>query len=201
MNISVAGTVVANVVADTTIGPNQTVGPYSNGATGTTWSASRPAYLRDLRGVTSVEQRTVGMGARTINGTKFMMDVPTFTIPTGKVQQWTIKGATNHPFHLHVYHMQMDGACGAFEDGEYYDTIAASPCDVRFDLNPATSTVYDGGTVMHCHILDHEDQGATKSSASFVLDLPGTRTPATPTLVHVGAQDQHVRAPLIRRRR
>jgi FtsP/CotA-like multicopper oxidase with cupredoxin domain len=158
--IAVNGTVVANVHADATLPANLTVGPYSNGSIGTTWSARRPSYLRDLRGVTTVEQRTVNMGARTINGSKFDMNVPTFTIPAGSVQQWTIKGATNHPFHLHVYHFQMKGACGAFEDGEYYDTLAAGPCKTRFDLNPATSEVYDGTTIMHCHILDHEDQGA-----------------------------------------
>ncbi len=158
-SISVQGNVVANVFADATLPANLTVGPYSNGATGGTWSAPRPDYLRDLRSVTSFEQRTVSMGARTINGSKFNMDVPTFTIPTGFVQQWNVKAGA-HPFHLHVYHFQMNGACGAFEDGEYYDTLAGGPCNARFDLNPATSTVYDGTTIMHCHILDHEDQGA-----------------------------------------
>ncbi len=158
-NIAVNGTVVARVYADATLPSNLAVGPYSNGATGTTWSARRPAYLRDLRGVTSFEQRTVSMGARTINGSKFDMNVPTFTIPTGYVQQWNVKAGA-HPFHLHVYHFQMNGACGEFEDGEYYDTLGGGPCETRFDLNPATSSVYDGTTIMHCHILDHEDQGA-----------------------------------------
>jgi FtsP/CotA-like multicopper oxidase with cupredoxin domain len=158
--ISVGGTVVARVFADAGLPANTSVGPYSQGATGTTWSAKRPSYLRDLRGVSSVEQRTVNMGARTVNGSKFDMDAPTFTIPTGKVQDWTVKGAGAHPFHLHVYHFQMNGACGAFEDGEYYDTLASSPCSTRFDLDPTTSSVYDGTTIMHCHILDHEDQGA-----------------------------------------
>jgi len=157
-SIWVDNTVVARVYADATLPANLTVGPYSNGATGTTWSAERPAYLRDLRGVASVEQRTVSMGARTINGSKFDMNVPTFTIPTGKVQEWNVKAGA-HPFHLHVYHFQMQGACGAYEDGEYYDTIQES-CITRFDLNPATSSVYDGTTIMHCHILEHEDQGA-----------------------------------------
>ncbi len=157
--ISVKGTVVANVFADAGVSANTSVGPYSQGSTGTTWSAHRPSYLRDLRSVTSVEQRTVSMGARTINGSKFDMNTPTFTIPTGSVQDWTIKAGA-HPFHLHVYHFQMNGACGAFEDGEYYDTLGGGPCPVRFDLNPTTSSVYDGTTMMHCHILDHEDQGA-----------------------------------------
>ncbi|HEX9402682.1 MAG TPA: multicopper oxidase domain-containing protein, partial [Anaeromyxobacter sp.] len=87
--ISVGGGVVARVFADAGLPANTSVGPYSEGATGTTWSAHRPTYLRDLRDVTSVEQRTVNMGARTINGSKFDMNVPTFTIPTGQVQDWT----------------------------------------------------------------------------------------------------------------
>ncbi len=157
--ITVNGTVVAKVYADPSLPSNLTAGPYSDGATGTTWSAWRPTYLRDLRSVTSVEQRSVSMGARTINGSKFDMNTPTFTIPTGSVQDWTIKAGA-HPFHLHVYHFQMNGACGAFEDGEYYDTLGGGPCPARFDLNPTTSSVYDGTTIMHCHILEHEDQGA-----------------------------------------
>jgi hypothetical protein len=158
--ISVGGAIVARVFADDGLSANQAVGPYAGGATGTTWSAVRPTYLRDLRSVTSVEKRSVNMGARTINGNKFDMQVPTFTIPAGSVQDWLIKGAGAHPFHLHVYHFQMNGTCGAFDDGEYYDTLGTSPCSTRFDLNPTTSSVYDGMTIMHCHILEHEDQGA-----------------------------------------
>jgi FtsP/CotA-like multicopper oxidase with cupredoxin domain len=161
--ISVNNTVVANVVADSNLptNPNSNVGPYDGGSTGSTWSAFRPSYLRDLRGETLVENRSVNMGARTINGNKFDKYDPTFSILAGSVQEWNIKGATQHPFHKHVYHVQMSGACGsgAFEDGEYYDTIAGN-CLVRFDLNPVTSSVYDGKTIMHCHILSHEDEGA-----------------------------------------
>lgn len=32
-------------------------------------------------------------------------------------------------------------------------------CNIRFDLSLATSTPYAGRTIMHCHILEHEDQG------------------------------------------
>jgi FtsP/CotA-like multicopper oxidase with cupredoxin domain len=159
--ISVDGAVVANIAVDSNLTPDLAVGPYAGGASGSMWSAVRPSYLRDLRDPSiNVEQRTVSMGARTINGSKFNMDVPTFMIDAGSVQEWTLKGANMHPFHLHAYHVQMQNACGMFEAGEYYDTVAASPCIFRFDLNPATSDVYDGMTMMHCHILDHEDQGA-----------------------------------------
>jgi hypothetical protein len=48
--------------------------------------------------------------------------------------------------------------CGDFEAGEYYDVVSGN-CSIRFDLSPA-SAPYDGRTIMHCHILEHEDQGA-----------------------------------------
>lgn len=63
------------------------------------------------------------------------------------VQEWSIKGAGNHPFHLHVYHFQAQAGCGGdFEEGEFYDTLAAN-CSVRFDLDAATSSVYAGARV------------------------------------------------------
>ena len=155
-SLMVNGNAVANIFTD---GVTDTAA-YPFAADGVSmWSANRPSYLRDLRGVSQVNNETVRMGARTINGSKFDMNTPTFTLPAEQVQHWSINGATNHPFHLHIYHFQIQGACGDYEDGEYYDTIAGS-CDVRFDLNAQTSSVYSGKTIMHCHILDHEDQGA-----------------------------------------
>jgi FtsP/CotA-like multicopper oxidase with cupredoxin domain len=155
--ITINGTAIANVLVSGT--GNTTVGPFSSGSSGSTWSAIRPAYLRDLRGVTTVNTETVNMGARTINGSKFDPAVPTFTLPADTVQNWTIKGNTMHPFHLHVYHVQAVNCGGSFEPGEYYDVVT-EPCDVRFDLNAATSSVFEGRSIMHCHILEHEDQGA-----------------------------------------
>jgi FtsP/CotA-like multicopper oxidase with cupredoxin domain len=156
--IEVNGQPVANVVVGGT--GDTTVGPWSEGPTGITWEAERPSYLRDLRSITvPINTESISMGARTVNGEKFDADVATFAINADAIQEWTIRGARQHPFHLHVYHVQMQGACGAFEDGEYYDTVAGN-CLVRFDTNPATASVYDGRTIMHCHILLHEDEGA-----------------------------------------
>jgi FtsP/CotA-like multicopper oxidase with cupredoxin domain len=155
--ITVNNNPIANVLVDGT--GDTTVGPYSDGATGTEWSAIRPSYLRDLRGETNVNTETVGMSARTINSVRFDADVPTFTLPADQVQHWTLNGANVHPFHLHVYHVQAQDCSTTYEAGEFYDTVA-SACSVRFDLNAATSTVYEGRTILHCHILDHEDLGA-----------------------------------------
>ena len=157
-SIQVNNTTVANLVADGDQPADTDVGPWSNGPTGGVWSLTRPDYLRDLRDENQVERRKISMGARTINGSKWDPDVPNLSIVAGSVQELSIKGATQHPYHQHVYHVQMQGDCGAFEDGEYYDTVAGS-CTARFDLSGASS-VFDGRTVMHCHVLEHEDQGA-----------------------------------------
>lgn len=154
--IKVNGTVVANIYTsgteDTSVHPFDTDGV-------STWSALRPEYLRDLRNETNVNLESISMGARTINGGKYNNDVPTLSLPANQVQEWSLSGAVQHPFHLHVYHVQALSDDGSFEAGEYYDVVA-SKMSIRFDLNQGTSTVYDGRTILHCHILSHEDRGA-----------------------------------------
>lgn len=154
--LKVGTTTVANIYAS---GTGNTA-PHPFAADGvSTWSATRPPYLRDLRNATNVHTESINMGARTINGSKFDHDIPNFTLQPDAVQSWSISGAAQHPFHLHVYHVQASGCGGDYEDGEFYDVIASN-CNVRFDLNAAASSVYAGRTIMHCHILEHEDQGA-----------------------------------------
>jgi hypothetical protein len=59
---------------------------------------------------------------------------------------------------LHIYHVQVQNDCGPYEAGEYYDVIAGN-CDLRFDLSKEAGA-FEGRTIFHCHILQHEDQGA-----------------------------------------
>lgn len=152
-DISVGSQQVASVVIKGAADPGPS--PYDGGVL--TWTSNRPVYLQDLRSATVTNAETINMGARTINGSKWDHHVPNFTLSNTGVQQFRLKGATNHPFHLHIYHVQVQGNCGDFEDGEYYDVVAGN-CTIRFNLTPETS--YEGRTVMHCHILEHEDQGA-----------------------------------------
>jgi FtsP/CotA-like multicopper oxidase with cupredoxin domain len=156
-DIKVNNATVANILVAGVPDPN----PHPYDVDGVSpWVAPRPAYLRDLLNEPSVNTERISMGARTVNGDKFDVHTPTFTLNADAVQEWSIKGAVNHPFHLHVYHFQVLSGCGGdFEEGEYYDTMAGN-CSVRFDLNAATSSPYQGRTIMHCHILTHEDQGA-----------------------------------------
>lgn len=170
-SLTVNNEIVADIVVDGNAPSDPYPNPYADGLT--TWSALRPSYLRDLRGVNQVNREQVRMGARTINGSKFDKDVPTFTLPATDVQEWSINGAAKHPFHLHVYHVQSLDCGGDFEDGEYYDVIASN-CSIRFDLDELSSSPYSGRTIMHCHILAHEDQGAMGW-----LDVVGGQAPPT----------------------
>ena len=173
-DIKVGNTTVATVLVAGSAN-NPSAHPYD--ADGVSiWSAARPDYLRDLRNETNVNTERISMGARTVNGTKFDINTPSLTLNADAVQEWNIKGAVNHPFHLHIYHFQALSGCGGdFEEGEYYDTLAGS-CSVRFDLNAATSSPYEGRTIMHCHILEHEDQGAM----TWMNVIGGTPPPTFP---------------------
>lgn len=151
------GNLLANIIASGT--PNTTPHPFAPDGI-SMWSALRPYYLRDLRGLTPVSNQSISMGARTINGSKFNEHVPTFTLTPNSIQEWNFSGAVQHPFHIHTYHLQPQTATQNFEAGEFYDVLAAN-VNARFDFNAATSSsVYSGMAIMHCHVLAHEDQGA-----------------------------------------
>ena len=101
-----------------------------------------------------------GMSGFTINGASFDPHVINTTTVMNTVEEWTIINATNmsHPFHLHVWPMQilsMGGTSNA--DVRYQDTIHV-PGNGRAVIRVAF-TDYGGMTVYHCHILDHEDAG------------------------------------------
>jgi len=164
--VSVGGTQVANIYVDGT--PDTTVHPYNIDGS-SPWSAVRPTYLRDLRNESVSNTESIRMGARSVLGSKFDADVANLTLNADGVQEWSLNGATNHPFHLHIYHVQVQSDCGPYEGGEYYDTIAGN-CDLRFDMGPAEA--YEGRTIFHCHILEHEDQGAMGW-----MDVVGGRIP------------------------
>ncbi|MHA7299632.1 multicopper oxidase family protein [Pseudarthrobacter sp. MDT1-22] len=135
--------------------------------------------LRDLRNEPVTAARTLnfamgmngnmgaGMGsgqgtmmAFTINGREFDPERLDETAAAGTVEEWTLTNSSpmDHPIHLHVWPMQI------VQDGDR-DVTRPKWQDV---VNvPARSQVkvrvafvdFAGRTVIHCHILDHEDQG------------------------------------------
>lgn len=156
--ISVGGVQVANVIVDDSP-TNSSVHPYAEDGS-SPWAAIRPDYLQYLResaGVVPADSENIRMGARSVLGRKFDPHEANLTKEANGVQEWSLNGATNHPFHLHIYHVQVQEDCGPYEAGEFYDVIAGN-CDLRFYMG--ADEAYMGITIFHCHILEHEDQGA-----------------------------------------
>ncbi|UER55506.1 multicopper oxidase family protein [Kineosporiaceae bacterium SCSIO 59966] len=105
-----------------------------------------------------------GMGrgmAFTIDGREFDAQRVDTPVTVGTVEEWTIANVSpmDHPFHLHVWPVQV-----VARDGE---PVQGPPQWLDVVNVPAGRTVtlrvrfadFPGLTVYHCHILDHEDLG------------------------------------------
>jgi FtsP/CotA-like multicopper oxidase with cupredoxin domain len=131
----------------------------------TSWIPNRPASLQNLTFATVPDlNRNVSfhMSYDSINDMSWDPSTPLATIGYDEVHEWTLVGTSGHPFHLHLYHMQVvtPGGCGPnHEEGEWYDTIASGipgqDCVVRFKTADIGQRC-----VLHCHVLFHEDNGS-----------------------------------------
>jgi len=100
------------------------------------------------------------MSGFTINGEVFDMATVNTTVAFGTVEEWTIVNTStmNHPFHLHVWPMQLIRVGEqTVEDAQWQDVVnvpamSSSVVRVAFENHKGTA-------VYHCHILDHEDAG------------------------------------------
>jgi FtsP/CotA-like multicopper oxidase with cupredoxin domain len=128
--------------------------------------------LRDLRLAPLDGRRTVnlamGMGGGIgRGGMGFTIDGQTFDasrvdqqVRAGAVEEWEIRNTSpmDHPFHLHVWPMQLTESGGVPVDvvsrQDVFNVPARSSVKVRIAFETFT-----GRTVYHCHILDHEDLG------------------------------------------
>ena len=126
---------------------------------------------RDLRSQPLDGTRTLtfamggaGMGPSmmrpTIDGRAFDAARVDQWVTAGTIEEWTIINTSpmDHPFHLHVWPMQVIEIGGkAVETPTWQDVVnvpAHSSSRVRIAFEDITGT-----TVYHCHILDHEDNG------------------------------------------
>lgn len=137
---------------------SSTPSPYADEGAGTPWTPARPAYLQNGLGAPSGGNTySISMSGAQINGQSWDPATAITSFSFGSLQQWSISGSSAHPFHLHLFHMQIasSGGCGDYEEGEYYDTLSSNTCVVRFRL-----VDIGGRMVMHCHVLGHEDNGA-----------------------------------------
>ncbi len=112
---------------------------------------------------------TLAMGGAGMGGSmmRFTIDGHAFdparidqSVDIGTIEEWTIVNTSpmDHPFHLHVWPMQIIEIGGrAVETPTWQDVVNVPPHStsrVRIAFDDFTGT-----TVYHCHILDHEDNG------------------------------------------
>jgi len=125
---------------------------------------------------------------------KFFIDDRTFNeartdqkIQLGAIEEWTITAkADSHPFHIHVnpFQVQLPFSDGTVE-WVWRDTILVQD---QQSINIRSRFLdFDGKTVLHCHNLDHEDQGMMqaieiKPKGASRSTSPATRVQGLPNL-------------------
>jgi FtsP/CotA-like multicopper oxidase with cupredoxin domain len=126
-----------------------------------------------------------------INGNSYKPDRIDQLLPLGGVEEWKLStvNAFGHPFHIHVNPFQIskiiNDATGedVSENGDanepQYANLKGSWKDTLFIRQGYTAYVrtryrrYIGDFVLHCHILDHEDQGMMQNVRIGIPDGAG----------------------------
>jgi len=134
----------------------------------------QPPAVADLRESLVAGQReiafTMGMGAMMgpgrgmmdlgFDGRGFDADRIDQHVETGTVEEWVITNPTtmDHPFHLHVWPMQVIEADGQPISEPLWRDVVNVPAQGRVRVLVDFAR-HPGHSVYHCHILDHEDAG------------------------------------------
>jgi len=153
-------------------------------ATLPTFSPAKPCYLADLQ---SANVPVANQGVLNLDGGGFIVSYngvgqsmtyanthaggktqrqfpPIGELKTGNVYEMTVGGAAQHPLHVHVNPYQITWILtsyhrGYFQRGDWHDTLMLpsailGPIKIRTQIDTFT-----GKQVVHCHILEHEDEG------------------------------------------
>ncbi|MFP5250802.1 MAG: multicopper oxidase family protein [Actinomycetes bacterium] len=125
-----------------------------------------PAPAADLREVAVDRSRVIEFGMTGMMG-RFVFDGRSFdasrvdiSAAAGTVEEWTLRNGTgmDHPFHLHVWPMQVVERGGTATTVVDQREVVAVPARGEVVVRVAF-TGFTGRSVYHCHILDHEDGG------------------------------------------
>jgi suppressor of ftsI len=95
-----------------------------------------------------------------INGKQFDPNRVDIRSKLNTVEEWTIRNDSNeeHSFHVHVDHFQLMSINGQPHAGHGLQDTASVPPKGQLVIRIRFET-YTGKTVLHCHILNHEDAG------------------------------------------
>ena len=104
--------------------------------------------------------RSALQGQFTINGQSFDASRIDTATKLGDVEEWTIinQSTMAHPFHLHVWPMQILNENGTDVGPVRYQDVVNIPAKGRVTVRLKFAD-FAGTSVYHCHILDHEDLG------------------------------------------
>lgn len=99
-------------------------------------------------------------GMFTINGEAFSHDKINTSVANNTVEEWTIVNTSTmqHPFHLHIWPMQLISRNGEEISTLRYQDVVTVPANGQIVVRVNFHT-HTGKTLYHCHILDHEDLG------------------------------------------
>jgi len=121
------------------------------------WAPTVPSYLEDLREETvdSACNCATKVSGKGINGYTFDPDREIHGSKLGSVMQREVSSG-RHPYHQHVFPFQVTSVAETeyVKIGDWHDVLKGG-FTMRFAPQKFT-----GKMMMHCHILEHEDQGA-----------------------------------------
>ena len=117
----------------------------------------------NMDGMNGMDHGSHGAGAMsgfTINGESFDMNKVNTRVELGTFEEWEIVNTSNmnHPFHLHVWPMQIVSINGEEVSEPKWQDVVSVPYLGRVKVRIAFEN-FGGKTMYHCHILDHEDLG------------------------------------------
>jgi len=96
----------------------------------------------------------------TIDGKSFDPARVDTAVAAGAIEEWTLRNTSpmDHPFHLHVWPMQIIEQSGQKTAAPRWQDVVNVPARSSVRVRIAFDD-FTGKTVYHCHILDHEDRG------------------------------------------
>jgi len=135
----------------------------------------RPTYLADLQNVApdatwSFDFAKDEISGCVLNGELFehgkalgeQSGLGPKVVTVGTVEEWTVSGTANHPFHMHVNPYQLQNvvdSTGWFKSGDWHDVLYEFDGDFSYESIKFSADTFTGDAVLHCHFLEHEDLG------------------------------------------
>lgn len=155
------------------------------------FSTYRPCYLADTRGSTPAKSSSLVLGTGPVNtqlnGVLFSSETEYLdTFEVGTLNEIVVvQGAYVHSLHVHVFPFQLTSVTTTVSDvyfqvGDWMDilnifTTQIGEVTVRFWADR-----YTGYSVVHCHVLNHEDNGMLNTYL-----ITGTEGTTVDELAHV----------------